>query len=370
MRFKERRKSHRLREISSHKEVHNNWEISYGDMITLLLGFFVLFFNIKTDKIDLKVILKNLEKEFQTLQQPQEVKNQKINIPAFKEDYKVMANMSGEKLLVEFPGVSFFEAGSTSLTKEGQKALEQFSQTMKDKKGLFRYVVRGYTDNTKFYNPTAKYKDNLELSTFRSLSAIRYMNKNGIDLKFLRVAGYGETDLSDRRTPAEQRVFDRKVAIVIEPIDESERNFEDLEKPSRIEKKEKINRAKQDTATWINPVTELLEYAKSLLIKDQESEIKIVWIDPVSELLEKYKNANIATKEDQILETENKLKKSSPEVKKIDPAPKLTDKDQLRAPASQFENPEKTNDEFKKIKDYIHSNWLYKKINPYHRSDK
>ena len=51
------RKSFRIRSKQHTAEIHNNWEISYGDMVTLLLGFFVIFFNVKNDPLNIQILL-------------------------------------------------------------------------------------------------------------------------------------------------------------------------------------------------------------------------------------------------------------------------------------------------------------------------
>jgi chemotaxis protein MotB len=258
MRLKQGRKSHLLREKTVAKEVHNNWEISYGDMITLLLGFFILFFNIKQDRVNMKLIVNRLEKKFNKatgeslttgVQQKQMSTKNLLATPSLQK-YKLLANISGEKLYIEFPGVSFFDIGKTELTAEGSNALDQFASSLDKNIGSVRLVIRGYTDNT----PSKKATDNLELSARRSLSAIRHLNKKGVDLKYMRIGGYGESDLSDRRVAASERRLDRKIVIVVEPLDAAERGHEVLNRNAEpvAEKKPQTQRqpASLEKAPW------------------------------------------------------------------------------------------------------------------------
>ena len=212
-------------------EVENNWAISYGDMITLLLGFFVIFFNIKSDTMNLALIKKDLDQFFnekahsesnQSQVKSSDSKGQKT-VPLLTSDIanvlQIKSNLDGERILVEFPGVSFFQSGSSKLTLEGQKALGDFAQALSGHLGLFRLVVRGYTDG-KPVQANARYKDNLELSAFRSISAIRHLATHGVNLDKMRIAGYGESSMS-REDKAND--VQRKVVIVIEPLDHTER---------------------------------------------------------------------------------------------------------------------------------------------------
>lgn len=224
----------KLRRPFKTEQVENNWAISYGDMITLLLGFFVIFFNIKTDTININLIKKDLDKYFNEGQKQSQlrtpsangVSNGKETVPVLTSNIqnvlKIKSNIEGEKILVEFPGVSFFNSASDVLTKEGQEALTDFSKAIIGHLGLFRLVVRGYTDN-KPVKSNHRYKDNLELSAFRSISAIRYLAGEGINLENMRIAGYGESSLSRQAVEDKQSSEQRKIVIVIEPLDHTER---------------------------------------------------------------------------------------------------------------------------------------------------
>ncbi len=220
------RKSFRIRSQLHTAEIHNNWEISYGDMVTLLLGFFVIFFNVKNDPLNIQILLDKFKNQLKTTDTPKEQQSQQeVPLALFHplaKDVEVLPLQVGNKLIIEFPGISFFEAGAIDLTDEGKKALTTFATKAKDFTGQFRYVVRGYTDN-KSPGKHPIYKDNLELSAFRSISAIRYLKERGLKLSDMRIGGYGETEHSERRLPAAVRKSDRKIVIVIEPLDSTER---------------------------------------------------------------------------------------------------------------------------------------------------
>ncbi len=223
----------KLRAPLETEDVENNWAISYGDMITLLLGFFVIFFNIKSETMNLTLIKKDLDQYFdsatgsqidRSLAQQDPQKSQH-NIPMLTADMsnvlQIKSNIEGERILVEFPGVSFFGSASHQLTKAGEQALNDFSKAIHSHLGLFRLVVRGYTDGRPLHSKS-RYKDNLELSAFRSISAIRYLATRGVNLDKMRIAGYGESSKS-RQDKDEKSDNQRKVVIVIEPLDHTER---------------------------------------------------------------------------------------------------------------------------------------------------
>jgi chemotaxis protein MotB len=224
----------KLREKQHSAEIENSWEISYGDMITLLLAFFVMFFNIKSETINMKLIKKDLDKYFSTPKDTREPTSdealdkktgaQKANLPIIssqvQNSLKVKSNMYGQNIMVDFPGVEFFKSGKIELTKEGKHALKEFTSAISSHLGSFRLVVRGYTDSTPL-GKYSKFKDNLELSASRSISAIRYMSQQGVQTQYMRIAGYGESDgLRDEKM---SKATSRKISIVLEPLEHSEK---------------------------------------------------------------------------------------------------------------------------------------------------
>jgi chemotaxis protein MotB len=208
---------------------HNsNWAISYGDMVTLLLAFFVLFFNLGQDSLHIRLIDKMVKKEFAYTapRTPDSVWGpiEHLSAPSAKD---IKTTLQGNKLLVEFPSVSFFESGSFVLTENGQLALNKFANVFSQFTGKMRVVVRGYTDSRPVRQDRhSRYADNIELSALRAISALRILNQSGIPHHLMRIGGYGETDKSRSVSTDDVLRYDRKIVLVIEPLDSTERGFE------------------------------------------------------------------------------------------------------------------------------------------------
>ncbi len=235
--FQERRQSN----APAH-EGASNWAISYGDMITLLLAFFVLFFNINPQQSnDFNILVNLLESEFndvtdeQTIRVPsavwgvptQSTQGEYAQIsPLLKNKFESAITVEKNRMIVEFPNVSFFTSSSYQLTKDGVSALERFAGIFKGFTGEMRLIVRGYTDNRPVKSKAHRYfKDNLELSALRAISALRVLESKGVPFKLMRIGGYGETDKSPDKSDKKIMSYDRKVVLVVEPLDETERGF-------------------------------------------------------------------------------------------------------------------------------------------------
>jgi len=124
-----------------HDEVDSegSWAVSYGDMITLLLTFFIVFFTLDPKdqsqrNLKLKVALVETLNQKSTAVTPGT--NDQISVgkknefgmdPIVLREWNGMAHDKGTHVVVEFPGVSFFKDGKTEVTSEGIKALHKFT---------------------------------------------------------------------------------------------------------------------------------------------------------------------------------------------------------------------------------------------------
>lgn len=283
----------KLKERQHSAEIENSWELSYGDMITLLLAFFVMFFNIKSETVNMKLIKKDLDQYFSQKHDKREPTSednpgkdqgpQKANLPVIssqvQNSLKIQSNIYGQNVLVDFPGIEFFKSGRVDLTKEGKQALEEFTKAVSNHLGSFRLVVRGYTDTTPLKH--SRFKDNLELSAARSIAAIRFMSKQGVDTQYMRIAGYGESDGSRevQATSANQR----KISIVLEPLEHVEKGDSKTAKADTRDKK-----AIEDVAAAKIQVPEEKQIDSTAALKGYLASAK-AWVHdiPVSQTFEK-----------------------------------------------------------------------------------
>jgi chemotaxis protein MotB len=246
----------RSNSLGQHSGSHggDNWAISYGDMVTLLLAFFVLFFSTSRVTPDITMIVEELKKEFKQVDvpKPKIVWGKQDRQPTSQmnlDEIGVKMNVQGNKVIVEFPKVSFFDTGSYQLTSEGEQALRRFGGVLKKFTSKMRVVVRGYTDNRPVKHTSRRlFKDNLELSSLRAISALRVMNQEGIPYHLLRIGGYGESDKSTEIQPEDILKYDRKIVLVIEELDRTERNLEGLYTNSK-ENLDQINGKRQMAST-------------------------------------------------------------------------------------------------------------------------
>jgi chemotaxis protein MotB len=122
------------------------------------------------------------------------------------------------KMLVKLGDAILFDPGQAVLKSDGQRALRQVAQALKEIPDR-DFLVAGHTDNRPIKN--SPYASNWDLSTARAVTVVRFLQGEGVDPRRLAAAGYSEFDaLADNDTP-DSRALNRRIEVVVLPrIDE------------------------------------------------------------------------------------------------------------------------------------------------------
>ncbi|OFZ12383.1 MAG: hypothetical protein A2Z20_01000 [Bdellovibrionales bacterium RBG_16_40_8] len=234
MRVIERKKT----KDTEHVDSDGSWAISYGDMVTLLLSFFVLYFTVDQSKVKANQLQQSLMVRLQEggVKSDQTLAESKLNIarkpgegvdPELMEQFGAQVHKNENQLIVDFQNISFFEFGQVDLNSEGTKALNNFAKMYQAFSGQYTLRIQAYTDTRKVRSANLRFKDNLELSALRSVASMRALQKSGVPLSKMKIAGYGELaetqeKLMQLRNEKDPLKYTRKVVLVIEP--QKERN--------------------------------------------------------------------------------------------------------------------------------------------------
>ncbi len=220
--LKRKHQRHPEEEVDS----EGSWAISYGDMITLLLTFFILFFNVNSRDQEQKMAIQEaLLQQLKALQTPSIQIGQDRKPAGIEEtivaEWGGKTYRTGERVVVEFPAISFFDKGKVEIRKEAVDKLQQFAKLYLPYMGQNMLSVRAFTDTLKV-SEGKRFKDNLELSALRAISAMRVLEKHGIPLRLMRITGNGEfanlmNQIEDANFRSNGDPLARKVVLVIEP---------------------------------------------------------------------------------------------------------------------------------------------------------
>jgi chemotaxis protein MotB len=179
------------------------WAVTYGDLMSYLMIFFLVLFsfsitrNDKTKSRKYEESLANIQRAFggeQSTRQLERAKAQE-NEEAAAERFKLSAQSglmqveSSEKKikLVLTEGV-LFNSGKADLQERAKEVLRPIVDELK--KLPNEVVVEGHTDDVPI--KSGRYATNWELSMARAYSVISYMESLGLDKKRLAGIGYGE----------------------------------------------------------------------------------------------------------------------------------------------------------------------------------
>ncbi len=218
------------------------WQATYGDMITLMLCFFVMLYNpTEVDVVSLNQMmatftgdptaggqslssgrLADLGNTVNTLPSMEKGKSLglavKRAVSLFAPDVKssrISLTTDERGLVITLAADTFFAPDSATLdmeeTRETLLRLAQFlsSEELKDRK----FRIEGHTDNT---TPNASlWPSNWELSTARATNVLHYLSDFGVDEDQFSVSGYANTQPKYSNDMPEGQAYNRRVDIVI-----------------------------------------------------------------------------------------------------------------------------------------------------------
>jgi chemotaxis protein MotB len=220
------------------------WLATFGDLMSLLLCFFVLLLSMSTmDAKKVKEAIGSLagalsvleggtqteisrnriqlatpiEKTDETAQTVNKLSTAVAEFKQFTQGGKgpaITLEEAEEGFFIRLPADITFKPDSAKITNEDSLLfLKRISLIIKDY--LPRNVeiqVKGYTDNIP--PPTiSPYADNWELSVARALSVLKILIKNGVNPKRVSAVGYGEYHPIASNATSEGRAKNRRVEI-------------------------------------------------------------------------------------------------------------------------------------------------------------
>lgn len=206
-----------------HDDGEGNWLVSYADMMTLLLGFFVIlaaFSNPDARKMEKlkKETAKSMggiyERPFQELTEA--LKNV-LTDARLESQMHLEETADGVTLSVR--GALFFDSGSTELKEAAARLMGQLSEVIVRQAKGFNIVVEGHTDDTPI--SSKQFASNWELSSARASTVVRLLEERGFPHLNLSPVGYADTqpivpnrDPDGQANPSNQ-ALNRRVVIRI-----------------------------------------------------------------------------------------------------------------------------------------------------------
>jgi chemotaxis protein MotB len=228
------------------------WLLTYADMITLLLLFFIVLYSMSSINpskySDLSQALETIfsggrpeifsanslstgEGFMGNIGRYPAAKNRsgkkedffKQAISALQKDIqalkvKVVMNQMG--VVIELASDLYFDGGSAKVREESIPTLKTVSSVLKNVSNYVR--IEGYTDNQNIVNGnenklegSLKFDSNWELAAQRAINVLKMMESFGVERTRLSAVTYGDTRPVESNNTPEERSYNRVVNIVV-----------------------------------------------------------------------------------------------------------------------------------------------------------
>ncbi len=192
-------KSHKNKyRLNEPEEVNlDDWMNTYGDMITLLMAFFLMLISIS--KVDMS-LWEQMKSGIIS-----EIKDEKIKTPLAdikraldslladeKAAQQVNIKQDQKNIMLKFASSAFYAGGSADISPTAQNLIDKVSQAIKQV-DYYPFVVdvEGHTDDVPIN--TIRFPSNWELSVSRATNIVKYMIETGVNGDRLKAAGYADT---------------------------------------------------------------------------------------------------------------------------------------------------------------------------------
>lgn len=235
------------------------WMDTYGDMVTLILTFFVLLFSFSTidaekwksivgafagtasiavTALDPEMVMENPIEVIMTTEADDYRYNRedsgddqsKREYEQFLKLYKSIDNYIAEhelkaKITVDYDAYTvtvrfsdniFFDSGKADIRPESEAVLNHMTSVFAENMELIEMIrIEGHTDNVPISTP--QYPSNWELSVSRAVNTLRYILDTGlIEKEKISAVGYSEYHPVDTNDTAEGRASNRRVDFVVQ----------------------------------------------------------------------------------------------------------------------------------------------------------
>jgi chemotaxis protein MotB len=207
--------------------------ISYADMMTLLMVFFVLMFSVsKPDESRFDEVAKSVSQAFNQ-EVAQEIideinrlevleKSLNATIEAVQLSDQISTEVTPDGLKLELASSALFAAGSADIRQSMKATLKQLSGAiLKLPSEEYMMRIEGHTDDVPI--STARFPSNWELASARALNVLHLFEANGFPSDQLAATSYADTQpkLPNRSATgealAENQAKNRRVLVYIKP---------------------------------------------------------------------------------------------------------------------------------------------------------
>lgn len=201
----------------------DRWLLSYADLVTLLLAFFVVMYSVSAvNEVKLSELASTLSESFDpaTTKPVDDSENSQVLLTNLQEllgqELALSLTESGKvvSLKVEVPGELLFASGAAELSEAGARYLNDLLPTLNLVEGAIR--IEGHTDNQPIN--TEEFPSNWELSAHRAARIASFLEEKSVSAK-ISATGLSASKPVASNATEEGRRKNRRVVIYLEEVD-------------------------------------------------------------------------------------------------------------------------------------------------------
>ena len=212
---------------------HERWVVSYADLLTLLLAFFVVMYSISSvNEGRYRTVSEAMVQAFQANQQQAPPEKDKVKsrhgalmqgvaddilgvLDPMVRDGEVRVEDTARGIAVQINASMLFESGQAELNPAAVRSLESIARVLARAPNPIE--VEGHTDNSPINSPM--FPSNWELSAARASRVVRLFVQTGVPATRLSAVGFGEHRSLDTNETPEGRGRNRRVTVLILPLE-------------------------------------------------------------------------------------------------------------------------------------------------------
>jgi len=178
------------------EEGEGNWLVSYADMMTLLVGFFVILMSFSSvDQDEFELLKQSVSKEFGgQYERPYGDIADRImdELKKANLDKQVSIKTNDSGVEISFMGTALFDLGSVDFKPGVKTLLEALVPEFKKQASEMNIVIEGHTDDVPMVG-VGFLRNNFELSSIRACRVLDFFAEKGFVKEKMTAIGYGET---------------------------------------------------------------------------------------------------------------------------------------------------------------------------------
>lgn len=201
-----------------------SWQISYLDIITILLGFLIILLSVSkmsdNEVFSVSGLFKSDVEEARFITTPINKIRKQIELALIEEvaDDQIEIKRDLNDLLIRLKSDNLYLSGSATIQAEALTLLNKIARALKNNAyNDFKIEVEGHTDDVPIHS--AAYESNWELSTARATNLVKFLAGMGISKDRLKASGYADSrpiasniDSNGKPIP-ENRAQNRRVTL-------------------------------------------------------------------------------------------------------------------------------------------------------------